>query len=171
MASRIEDYALIGDCQTAALVSRDGSIDWMCLPRFDSGAVFAALLGNPEHGRWKIAPTVPVKEIRRKYRKDTLILETEFETEHGVALLIDFMPWREKHPRLVRMVRGLRGKVQMAMELVVRFDYGQLVPWVIRMEDGRFARGGRPAYGGAAHVGRSPGRGFEERRGIYDQEG
>jgi GH15 family glucan-1,4-alpha-glucosidase len=136
VASRIEDYAMIGDCHTAALVSRDGSIDWMCMPRFDDGALFAALLGTPEHGRWKIAPAAPAKQTRRRYRKDTLILETEFETEHGVVLLSDFMPWREKHPRLIRRVRGLRGRVEMAMEMILRFDYGQLVPWVTRMGDG-----------------------------------
>ena len=135
MPSRIEEYAMIGDCETAALVARDGSIDWMCLPRFDSGACFAALLGTPENGRWKLAPAAPAKQIKRHYRKDTLILETEFETDQGSATLIDFMPLRKKNPHLVRLVRGLRGHVAMAMELILRFDYGQLVPWVIRLDD------------------------------------
>jgi GH15 family glucan-1,4-alpha-glucosidase len=136
MASRIEDYAMIGDCETAALVGRDGSLDWLCLPRFDSGACFAALLGTPEHGRWLLAPASPAIRVTRRYRSDTLILETEFHTEQGSATLIDFMPLREGHPHLVRLVRGDRGEVQILMELILRFDYGDLVPWVSRLEDG-----------------------------------
>ncbi|MFY9527725.1 MAG: glycoside hydrolase family 15 protein [Candidatus Acidiferrales bacterium] len=136
MSSRIEDYALIGDCETAALVGRDGSIDWLCWPRFDSGACFAAVLGTPEHGRWKIAPAGPVEQTRREYRKSALILETDFETDQGAVTLIDFMPLRENQSDVVRLVRGRRGQVQMQMELSLRFDYGQSVPWVTRMDDG-----------------------------------
>src|SRR5256885_15003623 len=111
MASRIEDYALIGDCESAALVGRDGSIDWLCWPRFDSDACFAALLGTPEHGRFRIAPKDDVKHVTRRYRKDTLILETRFETGDGAVTLIDFMPIRGKHPDCVRIVVGERGRV------------------------------------------------------------
>ncbi len=138
MASRIEDYALIGDCHTAALVSRDGSIDWMCLPRFDSGAVFAALLQELRNmAGGKLRQPRPQKEIHAEnIEKHADPRETEFETGHGAALLTDFMPWRGKHPRLIRMVRGLRGKVEMAMDLVLRFDYGHLIPWVMRVENG-----------------------------------
>ncbi|WP_119462442.1 glycoside hydrolase family 15 protein [Rhodospirillaceae bacterium SYSU D60014] len=136
MPSRIEDYALIGDCETAALVARDGSIDWLCWPRFDSGACFAALLGGPEHGRWRLAPSGAVRRTTRRYRDGTLILETEFETDEGAVTLIDFMPLRGVASDLVRMVVGRRGQVSMRMELVARFDYGALVPWVSRLEDG-----------------------------------
>lgn len=136
MSSGIEDYALVGDCETAALVGRDGSIDWLCWPRFDSGACFAAILGTPEHGRWKIAPASPVKHTMRRYRKSSLILETDFGTAQGAVTLIDFMPLREKQSDLVRLVRGRRGQVRMQMELSLRFDYGQSVPWVTRMDDG-----------------------------------
>src|ERR1700734_1056359 len=104
MPLHIEDYAMIGNCETAALVGRDGSIDWMCLPRFDSGACFASLLGTPDHGRWLLAPAGATKQTKRRYRKDTLVLETEFETEHGSALLIDFMPLRKGNSELVRLV-------------------------------------------------------------------
>jgi GH15 family glucan-1,4-alpha-glucosidase len=132
----IEDYAMIGDCETAALVSRGGSIDWLCWPRFDSGACFASLLGTPEHGRWLIAPTSEETVSRRRYRGDTMILETEFETPEGTVVVIDFMPRRRESAGLVRVVRGLRGRVPMRTELVLRFDYGSVVPWVSRMEDG-----------------------------------
>jgi GH15 family glucan-1,4-alpha-glucosidase len=132
---KIEDYGLIGDCQTAALVARDGAIDWLCWPRFDSGACFAALLGKPEHGRWKIAP-VQSSKTTRSYRADTLILETEFETPEGAVTLIDFMPVREWESDLVRIVVGRRGRVTMEMELILRFDYGASVPWVTRLPDG-----------------------------------
>jgi GH15 family glucan-1,4-alpha-glucosidase len=136
MALRIEDYALIGDCQTAALVGKDGSIDWLCLPRFDSGACFAALLGTPEHGRWKIAPESEIKAVRRKYRDDTLVLETEFETAEGTVAVIDFMPARDRDANLVRIVEGRKGRVRMKSELILRFDYGSIVPWVRRTDCG-----------------------------------
>src|SRR5690242_6045692 len=130
MASRIEDYALIGDCETAALVGRDGSIDWLCWPDFSSPACFAALLGTKENGRWRIAPAHGVRKIRRNYRDHTLILETTFETKTGVALLTDFMPVRERHSDVVRIVRCLEGRIEMRMELALRFDYGRTIPWV-----------------------------------------
>ncbi len=130
MPSRIEDYALIGDCQTAALVARDGSIDWLCFPRFDSGACFAALLGTPDHGRWLVAPAGEVREVRRRYRGGTLVLETDYETDDGAVTVVDFMPLRDEAPDLVRIVVGRRGRVAMRMELVIRFDYGSIVPWV-----------------------------------------
>jgi GH15 family glucan-1,4-alpha-glucosidase len=136
MPSLIEAYAMIGDCRTAALVSKVGSIDWLCWPRFDSGACFAALLGAPEHGRWSIATTDAVKRLDRRYRKHTLILETEFETDDGVVTLIDFMPLLRNRSHVVRIVRGDRGRVRMRMSLSLRFDYGSSVPWVTRMEDG-----------------------------------
>jgi GH15 family glucan-1,4-alpha-glucosidase len=142
MPLRIEDYALIGDCHTAALVGRDGSIDWTCLPRFDSGACFAALLGTPEHGRWQIAPTSPIRQVRRRYRPGTLILETEFETCDGTATLIDFMPPRTREPDLVRLVVGREGHVKFHTQLVIRFDYGSIVPWVRRTDTGLQAIGG-----------------------------
>jgi GH15 family glucan-1,4-alpha-glucosidase len=132
MASRIEDYALIGDCQTAALVARDGSIDWLCWPRFDSDACFAALLGTPEHGRWLIAPLDEEAKVTRRYRDDTLILETQFRTATGTATLIDFMPLRGETSNLVRIVRGDSGEVRMRLELVLRFCYGRAIPWVTR---------------------------------------
>jgi GH15 family glucan-1,4-alpha-glucosidase len=135
MASSIEDYALIGDCETAALVSRDGSVEWLCWPRFDSGACFAALLGGPNNGRWVLAPRGDVKRTMRRYRGDSLVLETEFETTKGTAKVIDFMPLRRKASHLVRIVRGDRGTVEMRSELVIRFDYGSLVPWVTRADD------------------------------------
>jgi GH15 family glucan-1,4-alpha-glucosidase len=135
MALPIDEYALIGDCRTAALVGRDGSIDWLCFPRFDSGACFAALLGGPEHGRWLIAPVGEVRSIRRKYRPDTLILETDFETDEGAARVIDFMPLSDGRRNVVRIVEGVRGRVVMRMELIIRFDYGSIVPWVRRVGD------------------------------------
>jgi len=135
MAARIEDYAMIGDCRTAALVSRDGSIDWFCCPRFDSEACFAALLGSPEHGRWSIAPRGEAR-ITRRYRADTLVLETQFETEDGAATLIDFMPTGLHRSSIVRLLVGTRGTVAMSTELILRFGYGAVVPWVTRLEDG-----------------------------------
>ncbi len=137
MTLRLEDYAVIGDCETAALVGRDGSIDWLCWPRFDSGACFAALLGGPEHGRWLVAPKDPHPRVRRAYRGDTMILETEFETDDGAVTVIDFMPLRDHRSDIVRMVVGKRGRVAMRTEIVLRFDYGSLVPWVSRLDDGR----------------------------------
>ena len=132
--ARIEDYALIGDLQTAALVSREGSVDWCCFPRFDSGACFAALLGGPEHGRWLLSPASPVRRSSRRYRHDTLILESIFETDEGAVRAIDFMPPRGETPDIVRIVEGLDGNVPMRSELVIRFDYGQIVPWVRRID-------------------------------------
>jgi GH15 family glucan-1,4-alpha-glucosidase len=136
MPGRIEDYALIGDCQTAALVSRDGSIDWLCWPRFDSDACFAALLGDERHGCWKIAPVDPDVRIRRRYLPDTLILETTFEGSSGTVALIDFMPPRGRSSDLVRIVLGKAGRVDMRMRLILRFGYGVAVPWVTRQADG-----------------------------------
>jgi GH15 family glucan-1,4-alpha-glucosidase len=136
MAMRIEDYALIGDCETAALVGRDGSIDWLCVPRFDSPACFAALLGTPEHGRWLVSPTAPVHAIRRRYQPGTLILETEFQTDAGVVVLTDCMPVRTDAPTVIRVVEGRSGAVPMRVELVLRLDYGSLIPWVRRRDDG-----------------------------------
>jgi GH15 family glucan-1,4-alpha-glucosidase len=130
MAGRIEDYALIGDTQTVALVEREGSIDWLCLPRFDSGACFAALLGDERHGHWSLAPKARPSAIRRRYRGESLVLETEFTTPEGVARVVDCMPIRGVVPDVVRVVEGVRGRMAFAMELVLRFDYGRSVPWV-----------------------------------------
>jgi len=134
--SRIEDYCMIGDCETAGLVSREGSIDWLCWPTFSSAACFAALLGTRDHGFWQIAPKGKVKAIRREYVGHTLIVQTTFETREGEVCLTDFMPPREKHSHVVRMVRGIRGRVAMQMDLAIRFDYGRTIPWVTRTEDG-----------------------------------
>src|SRR3954447_26282762 len=139
---RIEDYALLGDLQTAALIDREGSIDWCCFPRFDSGACFAALLGGPENGRCQIAPTGRVRRHRRRYRHDTLILESVFETPEGSVRAIDFMPPRGLAPDIVRIVEGLDGHVPMRSELVIRFDHGRTVPWVRRVDDARLAVAG-----------------------------
>ncbi len=130
--ARIEDYALIGDLESAALVSRDGSIDWLCWPTFSSPACFAGLLGTAGNGYWRIKPNGDVRTCRREYRAGTLILETRFESEGGEVLLTDFMPIRGKHSDIIRAVRGLRGKVDLRMELVLRFDYGLTIPWVTR---------------------------------------
>jgi GH15 family glucan-1,4-alpha-glucosidase len=135
MPSRIEDYAMIGDCRSAALVSRDGSIDWLCWPRFDSDACFAALLGTSEQGRWLIAADHKAK-ITRRYRPNTLVLETHFETKEGAATVVDFMPVQSKHSTIVRFVIGKRGKLKMRTELILRFGYGAVVPWVTRLENG-----------------------------------
>src|SRR5688500_7559683 len=118
----IEDYALIGDCETAALVSSDGSVDWLCFPRFDSPACFAALVGNPDHGRWLLAPRGPISSVRRHYLGNTTVLETEFTTPDGIVAILDFMPVRSGRPDLVRIVVGRRGTVEMRMELTIRFD-------------------------------------------------
>ena len=134
MSTPLEDYGLIGDLQTAALVSRSGSIDWLCLPRFDSGAVFAALLGDESHGRWAINPAGHHRPLGRRYRGDTLVLETDIQGEHGAIRLIDFMPPRGEAPDVVRIVEGLGGTVEVEMELVLRFDYGHIVPWVHRVD-------------------------------------
>jgi GH15 family glucan-1,4-alpha-glucosidase len=135
MASRIEDYALIGDCEAAALVGRNGSIDWLCWPRFDSDACFAALLGTDEHGHWRIAPRDQKASITRRYRDNSLILETRFETAEGAVLLVDFMPTGCDGTHIVRLVIGERGRVEMGTEFVLRFGYGAVVPWVTRLED------------------------------------
>ncbi|MFL6840096.1 MAG: glycoside hydrolase family 15 protein [Bradyrhizobium sp.] len=136
MSCRIEDYGLIGDCETAALVGRDGSIDWLCWPAFDSDACFASLLGTRRHGRWLIAPVDAVTKTSRRYWDDTLILETRFETESGVVALIDFMPPRGNASDVVRLVRGISGKVRLRMELIIRFGFGADIPWVRKSADG-----------------------------------
>ncbi len=147
MALRIEDYAIIGDLRTVALVGRDGSIDWLCLPRLDGRACFAALLGTEENGRWLIAPEGEVVASRRGYRGDTLVLETEFQTPTGRVQIIDFMPVVEEDERadLVRLVVGIEGEVAMHTELVLRFDYGRIVPWVQRWDGGITATAGADA--------------------------
>src|SRR5660397_59344 len=132
MGLPIEDYGLIGDTQTAALVGKDGSIDWLCLPRFDSAALFSALLGDEDNGHWRIAPEAEVRKVNRRYREGTLVLETEFECAEGIVRLIDFMPPRDKRPDLMRIVEGVRGTVPMELDLTVRFDYGSIVPWIQR---------------------------------------
>ncbi len=134
--SRIEDYALIGDGETAALVSRAGSIDWLCWPRFDSAACFAALLGDTRNGRWVIAPDAPPTRITRRYLDDTLVLETTFETATGTAVMVDFMPPRASASDVVRIVRGVAGRVRLRSELVIRFEYGSIVPWVTQAHGG-----------------------------------
>lgn len=136
MSKRIEDYALIGDCRSAALVALDGSIDWLCWPHFDSDACFAALLGGSEHGRWLIRPENPSARSRRRYREKTLILETDFETDEGAATLVDFMPAAGEQRHLIRLVTCRRGRITMRSELIMRPGYGAVVPWVNRMEDG-----------------------------------
>jgi GH15 family glucan-1,4-alpha-glucosidase len=128
--TKIEDYAFLSDTQTGALVSSDGCVDWLCFPRFDSPACFASLLGEKENGHWRFYPDEEVSATRRRYRGDTLILETEIETESGAVRLIDFMPPRGENPDIIRIIEGLSGEVPMRMELIIRFDYGQIVPWV-----------------------------------------
>ncbi|MGQ9366554.1 glycoside hydrolase family 15 protein [Azospirillum sp. ST 5-10] len=144
MNRRIEDYALVGNTHTAALVGRDGSVDWMCLPRFDSPACFAGLLGDADNGRWRIGPAGGARAVRRRYRDGTLILETEFETADGTVAVIDLMPPQTGDIRadLVRLVEGRRGRVAMTTDLVFRFDYGSIVPWVRRTRDGIVAVAG-----------------------------
>src|SRR3984893_16749755 len=136
MSSHIEDYALIGDCEAAGLVARNGSLAWLCLPRFDSHACFAALLGSDDHGHWLIAPRDDGATITRRYRPNTLILETRFECSEGAVTLVDFMPMRGTHSSVVRLVVGERGRVTMSTKLVLRFGYGAIVPWVTRPDDG-----------------------------------
>jgi GH15 family glucan-1,4-alpha-glucosidase len=142
---KIEDYAFLSDTQTGALVSRDGCVDWLCFPRFDSGACFAALLGDQKNGRWKFCPEGEITATRRRYRGDTLILETEIETADGAVRLIDFMPPRGENPDIVRIVEGLRGSVRMKMELIIRFDYGHIIPWVRKRDGGLEAIAGPDA--------------------------
>src|SRR4051812_48805048 len=139
---RIEDYALIGDMQSAALVGRDGSIDWLCLPRFDSPACFSGLLGDPSNGFWRLAPAGGGPATRRSYRGDTLILESVWDTPSGTVKVIDFMPPRHRAPDLVRIVEGVSGRVEMDTELRIRFDYGRVIPWVRRIDDHLHAVGG-----------------------------
>ena len=141
----VEDYAMIGDLQTAALIGRDGSIDWCCFPRFDSGACFARLLGGPEHGRWLLAPAGGITRATRRYRSDTLILESIYECPEGRVRAIDFMPPRGDTPDIVRIVESLDGDVPMRSELVIRFDYGSIVPWVRRVDHARVAVAGPDA--------------------------
>src|SRR5690242_1929736 len=135
MSSRIEDYALIGNTHTAALVSQTGSIDWLCVPRFDSGACFAALLGTPQHGRWLLCPADASRQSRRQYKNETLVLETQHETDTGRVEVIDCMPVCGGEPHVVRLVIGHAGAVRMRVELVTRFDYGSIVPWVQQSGD------------------------------------
>src|SRR6202045_1914916 len=144
---RIEDYALIGDCATAALVGLNGSIDWLCLPCFDSAACFAALLGESEHGRWLIAPADPSHRVERRYLNGSLILVTMFETSGGAVELVDFIGLRHGFSDIVRLVRGLRGRVSMQTEFILRFDYGAVVPWVERLPDGGISAVGGPERG------------------------
>ena len=159
MPLRIEDYAMIGDTQAAALVGLDGSIDWLCLPRFDSDACFSALLGEPRHGRWLLAPAGDVRATRRRYRGDTLVLETESDTDEGTVRVVDFMPIRDEptgdRPDVVRLVEGVRGRVPMNMELIIRFGYGAIVPWVRRLDGALLAVGGPDAVSLVTSVGTS----------------
>jgi len=147
MTNHIEDYGLIGNMVSAALVGRDGSIDWLCLPRFDSPACFAALLGGPEHGRWLIAPADASAHSTRRYARDTAVIVTQFETPEGAVTVTDFMPFTQDEERvdLIRIVRGVRGRVRMSMELTLRFNYGQAVPWVRRRDYGLSAISGPDA--------------------------
>jgi len=138
----IEDYAVIGDTHSVALVGRDGSIDWLCLPRFDSGACFAALLGGPEHGRFALQP-LGESRARRRYRDDSLVLETELTSSEGTVRIVDAMPVRHRHPEVVRVIEGVTGAVRMRLELTIRFDYGHVTPWV-RSLDGRLGAIGGP---------------------------
>src|SRR6266581_3705478 len=140
--TKIEDYAFLSDTQTGALVSRDGCVDWLCLPRFDSPACFASLLGENKNGHWRFFPEEKVEKTTRRYRNETLILETEIETKSGTVRLIDFMPPRGENPDIIRIVEGLRGEMSMQMELIIRFDYGSVIPWV------RKAHGGLEAIAG-----------------------
>ena len=142
LGAAIADYASIGNLRTAALVGRDGSIDWLCVPRFDDAACFCALLGAPEQGRWLLAPARAVRRATRRYRDRTLILETEFETSTGAVCVTDFMPTWHERTDVVRIVTGLRGRVPMRMELVLRFGYGSVIPWVRRVDGALLATSG-----------------------------
>ena len=139
---RIEDYAMIGNNRTAALVGRNGSIDWLCAPRFDSPACFAALVGTSDHGRWLLAPRGTVRRVQRRYRDQTLVLETEFHTAGGAVRVIDCMPPWEDRTDIVRIVEGLRGRVSVRMELVIRGGYGAIIPWVRRVDGALLATAG-----------------------------
>jgi GH15 family glucan-1,4-alpha-glucosidase len=143
----IEDYALIGDMRSAALVSRDGSVDWLCLPRFDSASCFSTIVGEQHHGRWLLTPAGTVRTSSRRYRQGTLVLETEFETAEGTVRMIDFMPRRgEGPPRLIRLIEGLKGRVPMRMSVSLRPDYGLVVPWLQPVPDGATATAGPDAF-------------------------
>ena len=139
---RLEDYGFVGDTHTGALIGSNGSIDWLCTPRFDSDACFAALLGNEKNGCWQISPREPVLSVKQSYQNETLVLETVFETEKGAVRLIDFMPPRGKYRDMVRIVEGIRGEVAMEMKLIIRFDYGFTIPWVERSDEGLTAIAG-----------------------------
>ena len=170
MTAKIEDYALIGDLQTSALVGRDGSIDWACFPRFDSGACFAALLGTPDHGRWIVAPRSDAWRGERRYHPRTLVLETEWETDSGAVRVLDFMPPRGKAPDIVRIVEGVRGHVEMFSELVVRFDYGGTIP-VGSAHRRRTDRGGGTRRTVLPDPGRASRREHAHHRRVRRQEG
>ena len=142
MSKLIEDYALLGDGETAALVGKDGSIDWLCWPRFDDDACFGALLGANDHGHWSLAPAGDVTGQSRRYQEDTLIMETDFQTADGEVRIIDFMPVRKTFSSLVRIVTGMRGNVKMRSTLRLRFDYGALPPWSVAGSDGMIAKVG-----------------------------
>jgi GH15 family glucan-1,4-alpha-glucosidase len=143
----LEDYGLIGDLEAAALVGRNGAVDWLCLPRFDSASCFSALLGDDRHGRWLVAPAGEVRAVSRRYRPGTLVLETDFETSEGAVRLIDFMPRRAQGPpRVMRIVEGLRGRVPMRVELALRPDYGSIRPWIELASDGAIATAGPDAF-------------------------
>jgi GH15 family glucan-1,4-alpha-glucosidase len=166
--TKIEDYAFLSDTQTGALVSRDGCVDWLCFPRFDSPACFASLIGTGENGRWFFHPDEKVERTRRRYRGETLILETEIETKSGAVRLIDFMPPRGENPDIVRIIEGVRGEVSMRMELIIRFYYGQIVPWVRarKRNDGLEAIAG-PDGVDFADTNRNARKRFDYRRGVY----
>ena len=168
MPGLIEDYAIIGNCETAALVGRDGSIDWLALPRFDSAACFAALLGGPENGRWLIAPAAPDAKATRRYREGTLILETDLRDGGGRGRPRRLHgPPRTTEPTWSGCVRGVRGRVAIRMELVLRFEYGSIVPWVRRLEDGRLTAVAGPDRVTLATPVELRGRGHEDRRGVH----
>ena len=144
---RLEDYGFIGDTQTGALVGRNGAVEWLCLPRYDSASCFAALVGDERHGRWGLSPAGEIRGSARRYRPGTLVLETEFETADGAVRVVDFMPRRaDGPPRLMRIVEGLRGRVPMRMELVLRPDYASITPWVEPAPDGAIATSGPDAF-------------------------
>ncbi len=170
MAERIEDYGLIGDLQTAALVSCHGSVDWLCFPRFDSGACFAALVGDAENGQWSLRPASEITTTSRRYRDDTLILETELSTAEGTVRLIDFMPPRGEAPDVVRIVEGVEGTVRMQMQMSIRFDYGAVVPWVRQSDEGLLAVAGPDALLLATPV-ELVGRGFHTHAEFEVREG
>ena len=167
---RIEDYGLIGNLRTAALVGRNGSLDWLCLPRFDSDACFAALLGDERHGRWLLAPSGEVRGITRRYRPGTLVLETEFETAEGAVRVVDCMPPGDDRETVVRVVEGMTGSVPMRMQLVIRLNYGSTVPWVTGGDGGVAAMAGPDALR-LSDAGGDAGRGLDERGRVHRSRG